>query len=61
MQLNNLILVPISKQDLTILPSTTQILTSPSKPQSKNGSSQDEICWKKSLSAFKKYKGKKDK
>jgi hypothetical protein len=61
MQLNNLILVPISNEDLTIFPHTAQMMTSPSKGLSKNCAIPDEICWKKSLSAFKKYKGKKDK
>lgn len=61
MQLNNLILVPISKEDMMIFPHTAQFISSPTKGLSKNSNIPDEICWKKSLSAFKKYKGKKDK
>lgn len=58
MQLNNLILVPISKADLTIFTPLDQVVSSPPKSPYKK---YDDICWKKSLSAFKRFKGKKDK
>jgi len=61
MQLNNLILVPISNDDMTIFKPSSQIMESPSRGLPKNCTIPDEICWKKSLSAFKKFKGKKDK
>lgn len=61
MQLNNLVIIPVPCQGLSGMAHRDSQPSSPCKSLSKTSSHRDEITWKKSLSAFKKFKGKKDK
>ena len=61
MQLNNLVIIPIPYPIHNALYATDSHLLSPSKSLSRSMNLRDDIAWKKSVSAFKKFKGKKDK
>lgn len=61
MQLNNLVIIPIPNLSPKLLGPPEPYQLSPSKSLTRTNSQRDDITWKKSLSAFKKFKGKKDK
>ena len=61
MQLNNLVIISIPHPSHTALSTVDTHSLSPSKLSSTPASLKDDISWKKSISAFKKFKGKKDK
>ncbi len=61
MQLNNLVIIPIPSLSHQTLSNCDSQPPSPCKSFNKTTSYRDDITWKKSLSAFKKFKGKKDK
>ncbi len=61
MQLNNLVIIPIPSSGYDKLDYKEPLSPSPCKNMSRNMTMRDEIPWKKSHSAFKKFKGKKDK
>jgi hypothetical protein len=61
MQLNNLVIISIPHPSHNPLYNVDTYSLSPSKVSSTPASLKDDISWKKSISAFKKFKGKKDK
>jgi len=61
MQLNNLVIISIPYPQASVLCSIDSQPSSPCKSLNKTMSQKDDIAWKKSVSAFKKFKGKKDK
>lgn len=61
MQLNNLVIIPVPYQSIYPLVCPEPYRLSPCKSLSRTNSQRDDITWKKSISAFKKFKGKKDK
>ncbi len=61
MQLNNLVIISIPHLSHNPLSTMDTHSLSPSKVSSTSASLKDDILWKKSISAFKKFKGKKEK
>ncbi len=61
MQTHNLVIIPIPQTLQIPFSIDDSILSSPTKTFNKSLSQKDDISWKKSASAFKKFKGKKDK
>lgn len=61
MQLNNLVIISIPHPTQNVYPTLDTNCVSPTKPFSNPSRFKDDISWKKSLSAFKKFKCKKDK
>jgi hypothetical protein len=61
MQLNNLVIISIPYTNHNALPYMDAHSLSPSKASHNPAGLKDDISWKKSVSAFKKFKGKKDK
>lgn len=61
MQLNNLVIIPIPYSTHSVLCNVDSQPSSLCKSLKKSNSLRDDIAWKKSVSAFKKFKVKKDK